>query len=208
MAEVISQLLILASDREVMITVAYALAAFTPPPLSLPPNEDIRPVHERFAGWPNDSTASTALIVALGYERDKAEGACEYFDPSETWVFAPNSPIRDFDDAVFNNNKELLTRAERGHLRIDYPVDDPERAFGELVGVVSALLLRTTPLILPFGPKIFFALCLLVSYLHKEVGVWLVTGDLESIAVEHEASGHLIAFDVCFGPSQVGVNAA
>ena len=34
-------------------------------------------------GWPSTSSASTTLIVGLGYEKNNAEGPCEYFDPSE-----------------------------------------------------------------------------------------------------------------------------
>ena len=200
MAEVFQHLFSLAGAGKITVTVVYALAEFTMPPAHMPPNEDIRPVSAHFAGWPSTSSASTTLIVGLGYEKDKAEGACEYFDPSETWVFTPRSPIREYDEQVSANNQELLARAARSDREVAYSVDDPEKTFGELVTVASSLLSRSNPLILPFGPKIFFAISLLVSLLYREVGVWLVTGDLEGMAVDHKASNHVTGFTFELSP--------
>lgn len=203
MAEVFQHVFSLASGMKMTVTVVYALAEFTMPPEHMPPNEDIRPVSAYFAGWPSTSSASTTLIVGLGYEKDKADGACEYFDPSETWVFNPKSPIEEYDQQVSANNKELLARAARSEREVEYSVDDPEKTFGELVTVVSSLLSRSNPLILPFGPKIFFAISLLVSLLYREIGVWLVTGDLEGTAIDHKGSNHVTGFRFEIAPVRV-----
>ncbi len=202
MATIFAALFELARHKELTITVLYSLAAFTPPPASLPPNEEIRPVHPAFAGWPADVASSTAIVVALGYEQHKAQGANEYFDPAETWVFMPRSPIKAYEDAVRENNKDLIETAEREGRCIDYEVDDPERTFGELVRVAASARARATPLILPFGPKVFFAISLFVPLLYEEIGVWLISGgDVPLASSNHVASGSLIAFDVRLRPS-------
>lgn len=202
MAELFAKLFEIAGRRELKITVFYSLASYTPPPEHLPPNEAIRPVHPAFAGWPKDVSASTAIIVGLGYEKDKAEGACEYFDPSETWVFTPRSPISAYDVDVSNNNASFIERAERDR-KIEYRVDDPERTFAELVSVSMSILPRATPLILPFGPKIFFATSLFVSLLYEDIGVWLITGDLDVPQSNHTPSGTNIAFETKLRPENV-----
>ena len=203
MAEVFSTLFALAESRDLTVTVFYALAAFTEPPQHLPPNEEIRPVHPRFSGWPSDVASSTALLIGLGYEQHKAEGASEYFDPSELWVFMPRSPLPAYDDAVVANNKELIERARRSGNLIDYPVADPERTFGELVRIAASTRQRATPLILPFGPKVFFAISLVVSLLYEDVGVWLITGDLALATTNHVPSGTLISFEVSLRPTPI-----
>jgi hypothetical protein len=199
LAEIFRNIFQNADECELLVTVMYAFAAFTPPPNDMPANADICPVLEAFAGWPDTSGASTALIVGLGYERQKAEGACEYFDPTETWVFAPRSPLTEYDVAVLDNNAELLARADRRARKIDYKVDEPERTFGQLVSTISSVRARATPVLLPFGPKLFFVISLFVSFLYPEVGVWVVTGDLVDPGEDHEASGHVVAFEAYLG---------
>lgn len=201
MAEVFQELFSQATSQRFKIVVLYSIAEYTPPPNWLPVNEDIRPVSSAFAGWPHDSAASTSLIVGLGYEKNKAEGACEYFDPSEVWVFVPHSPLHEFDADVLNNNQELVGRESRHGRELAYPVNDPERTFGSLVATVTSLISRSNPLILPFGPKIFFALSLLVAELYEEVGVWLVTGDLAGGANDHNASDFSVCFEFELGSS-------
>jgi len=190
-----------AGDRKmVRMDVLYVLAEYTPPPTQLPPNEDIRPINDWFAGWPTNATASTSLVVGLGYERDKASGACEYFDASETWVFVPQSAIEDYQAAVEGNNEVLLARARRRDLSATYRVERPTETFGLLASTISRIVPEMNPVLLPFGPKIFFALSLLVASVYREAGVWHVTGDSELPDVPHAPSTHAPAFRVELGP--------
>lgn len=191
-----------AETREITLVVAYVIASFSPPPISLPPNEDIKPISDWFAGWPSNTSASTALMVGLGYERAKAEGACEYFDASETWVFVPRSPLGEYDDAVLENNIELLGRAKRRERALDYKVASPSATFGQLASIVGNLLPRSNPVLLPFGPKIFFAISLLVGAIYREVGVWHVTGDADIAEASHTPSDFTVAFQADLRPSR------
>lgn len=189
-------------DRKMLrFDVLYVLAEYTPPPAELPPNEDIRPINDWFAGWPTNATASTSLVVGLGYERDKASGACEYFDASETWVFVPQSSILDYQTTVQANNEVLLARARRRDLSATYRVERPTETFGLLASTVSRIVPKMNPVLLPFGPKIFFALSLLVASVYREAGVWHVTGDSELPEVPHVPSAHTPAFRIELGPS-------
>ncbi len=191
-----------AEKQAVLIDVVYVVAEFTAPPDILPPNEDIRPVNDWFAGWPTNATASTSLVVGLGYEKNKASGACEYFDASETWVFVPQSAIDSYETAVVGNNEDLLARARRRDHVTNYCVERPTETFGLLAGVVSRFIPEMNPVLLPFGPKIFYALNLLVAAVYREAGVWHVTGDSSLPDIPHRPSGHFSAFRVELGVSQ------
>ena len=181
------------------VSVGYVIAGFTPPPIGLPPNDDIRPVSEEFAGWPRYPSARTSLIVGLGYEREKAEGACEYFDSNEIQVFVPNSPITQYGTAIVENNKMLLDSAVRNNNAHTYNLEDPEQTFGQLVSVVATLVNRSNPVILPLGPKLFFVLSLVVAELYKEVGVWHVTSEMSLSSVNFLPSDHHIGFRMELG---------
>jgi len=178
------------------IVVGYVLGEYTPPPTALQYNEYIRPVTRGFAGWPVLASAPTALIVGLGYENGKADGACEYFDSTESWIFTPLSPIADYDGAVYENNRQVVDRATRQGRLIGYQVACPSEAFGKLGALISDQVVKANPVILPFGPKVFFAMSLLIAFVYKEVGVWHATGDNGLPEVDHIPSGHIIAFRV------------
>jgi hypothetical protein len=191
-----------AEKRQITLTVGYVIADFTAPPVDLPPNEDIKPIDDYFAGWPSNASATTSLILGLGYEREKAEGACEYFDASDTWVFFPQSPIGDYDSAVQENNLALLDRLVRKNRALRYQVNSPASTFGQLAGLVTSISSRSNPVILPFGPKIFFMLSLLISAIYREVGIWHITGDSLPANQTQSASNCLIGFQAKIGPSQ------
>lgn len=190
-----------AEQRPVWMDILYVVAEFTAPPDVLPPNEDIRPINDWFAGWPTNATASTSLVVGLGYEKNKASGACEYFDAGETWVFVPQSAIGAYEAAVVSNNEELLARARRRDHVTTYRVERPSETFGLLAGTVSRVVSKMNPVLLPFGPKVFFALSLLVAAVYREAGVWHVTGDSNLPDTPHQPSSHVSAFRVELGRS-------
>lgn len=200
MAAAFQAVLEASEHNAIFMDVLYVVAEYTPPPKLLPPNEDICPINDWFAGWPTNATASTSLVVGLGYERDKASGACEYFDAGETWVFVPQSSIGDYQTAVENNNEDLLARARRRDHMATYRVEHPTETFGLLAGTVSRVAPKMNPVLLPFGPKIFFAISLLVAAVYREAGVWHVTGDSDLPDVSHAPSAYAPAFRVELGP--------
>lgn len=184
--------------ESVTISLGYVISKFVPPNEVGCHNEDIRPLSPRFAGWPDDPYAPTSVILGLGYEAAKAEGANEYFDSHETWVFFPESPIVEFDHEVVRNNRQMVDRAQRESRLVSYPVDRPLEAFFYLNSVVRDLSVRSNLLILPFGPKIFAAISLLVAVLNPSVGVWHATGDTDLPSDDHEASEHFVTMEISF----------
>lgn len=197
MADLLASIVEISQDREVELVTLYSLAEFTPPNESALANLSIEPVHKAFAGWSTPDTKPTSLILGLGYEPDKAEGASEYFEPSDQWIFIPKSPISEFFYQVNLNNSNLIEETDKNHL-IEYDVSDPEMTYGQLELVISSLIRSSNPVLLPFGPKIFFFLCLIQCLTHPELGVWQVESEESEHIVEVRASEHIIGLRCLF----------
>ncbi|MEN2673150.1 hypothetical protein [Herbaspirillum huttiense] len=198
LAEIFVALARWSASEKLTVTIGYSLAKFTTPAAESYPNEAIEPVHDYFSGWPSSHSNPTSLILGLGYERHKAEGASEYLDAGEQWGFIPTSQVQEFLPQVEENNAHLIERLKsEGHV-VRYDVHDSERTFGQLELVLSDLLRTTNPVLLPFGPKLFFSLCLVQGVLHPEVGIWHVTGESIEEAKDRKASGIEIAYQVRF----------
>jgi hypothetical protein len=178
--------------------VNYTIARYSVPPADIGANESIEAVHSCFSGWSYADSKPTSLILGLGYEPFKAEGASEYFEPYDQWVFVPDSPVEEYLPVVIENNQELISRSSGASKAIYYRVDDPEMTFGQLEQVVSLLMQTTNPVLMPFGPKILFFLCLVQSLCHSEVGVWCVTGIHSSEKNAVEASDYSCGVECIF----------
>lgn len=196
MAEIVFGLLSIDNIDKFRILFCYSLAQFTPPTNATAPNEAIEPVHNACSGWPSRQADPTSLISGLGYEPNKAEGASEYLDPSEHWGFIPESPVKEFLQELEKNNYSLIRRLCESNRTVRYDLSKPSRTFGQLEIIISDLLTRSNPILLPFGPKLFFILCLLQSIRHPEVGVWHVTGESNEEPVDRCASDIEIGFEV------------
>lgn len=197
MAELLACLVNKATHEQIELIVLYSLAEFTPPSKNELANLSIEPVHKFFAGWSTPEIKPTSLILGLGYEPDKAEGASEYFEPSDQWVFIPKSPVVEFFGQVNKNNFNLIQETDENHL-IEYNVADPEMTYGQLELVISSLTRTSNPVLLPFGPKIFFFLCLIQCLTHPELGVWQVTSKETPSQIEIKASGYIIGIRCLF----------
>lgn len=197
MADILHLISSTESKFQIEVIVLYSLAEFTPPSTSSFANESIEPVHKNFAGWSSPETKPTSLILGLGYEPNKAEGASEYFEPSDQWIFIPSSPIPEFLGQVHSNNANLIKKTDEDRT-IEYNVADPEITYGQIELVISSLARKSNPVLLPFGPKIFFFLCLVQCLTHPELGVWRVTGIEDRISQDVHASEYVIGVRCIF----------
>lgn len=78
-----------------------------------------------------------------------------------------------------------------------YAVGDPIRLFIVLNNLVSSFLRYSRPTIVPFGPKVFAFVAMLVALNHyPSATVWRVSGDQAAPPTERKASGRIISFDV------------
>jgi hypothetical protein len=195
-AILIAEVIQISQRRTVKLTLAYSLASYVPPPkVSMATNREVAPVHPAFSGWVTAPGMSVASVVGLGYERDKAIGAVEYLQSSDWWLFEPESPELQYRPQVEEHNKRIIAATPSGR-RIIYDVLSPVDTLIGLESLIAGLKKSFKPVLLPFGPKIFFALSLLVSALHEEAAVWSVSGEDSEPEVDRKPSVFVTAMSV------------
>src|SRR5262249_5022213 len=150
----------------------YSVATFTEPIDEEAPNVAAGPVVPAFAGWATDAGIPTSLILGLGYERDQAIGAVEYIEPAEVVAFDPSGADTQYANAINDANAQLWSMRPRPPRRISYDPGQVFPTFVALEGLVSGLVRRSRPVLLPFGPKVFTLLALLAARFHPTTAVW------------------------------------
>jgi hypothetical protein len=180
-----------ATTIPIHLAIGYCLARYArPPDQHAPLNRRIAPVHRAFSGWTAMPTLPVDVVVSVGYEKGKALGAVEYLEPRGRWVFVPNSPESRFLREVMAHNRELIHASSR--TVINYEVLKPVDTYYRLLSLVSGLATESRPVLLPFGPKLFFAVSLLVAMSLQEAAVWYVDGEDELSGALHQASNYSV----------------
>lgn len=198
LAEIVDTLRSLKCER-VDVRFGYSIATYTPPVEDSTPTVVVGPVTPQFAGWTTRPDRPPAAIVGLGYETNKAIGIVDHLEINNaTWAYYPVGPIKDYFMSVRAANQSLLNIIQSDGRCQAYDLDDPAQLFLELNSLVQSLKSQFNVVLIPFGPKIFALLTLLVATLNEDVGVWRVSSGLLETPVCRVASEHVVAFDVTF----------
>jgi len=190
MASVMAIIHDLAETRRIDLTVAYCLAKYTAPVEHKFANKTVRPVHSHFTGFTVDAGLPVAAIVGLGYEKGKALGAVEYIQSSDWWIFVPTSAETRYSKKVDEHNQTIL-KAISDTRRFEYSIHSPLLTVSQLESLVSNLVSSRKPILLPFGPKIFFFCSLLVSLVHRNCAVWDVVGETPAVKADVSLSADI-----------------
>jgi hypothetical protein len=202
LAWIVHQLSQAASKQPIVVDFAYCLAKYSPPPdPQLSTNSFAGPVIPPFAGWTSNPDLPPVAVVGLGYEEGKALGAVEYLQADEVWAFDPASPEKKYRQALELANKLFLDGIPSSRV-FQYDVTDPVALFGQLESLTSGLARVGRPHILPFGPKLFALVSLLVACQQRSVGVWRVSAGESEPAVDRLPSKHVICLQVTFASSR------
>ena len=175
------------SDLETFF--AYAPARFSPPPKHSPTNEVVAPV-DGFASLVTPDLP-IALILGLGYERDRALGLQQLLDPKKTVIMIPRFRSRKdlYYEEVLKANRDLLESVHRD-LQYDYWIDEPSSAFGELASIVSGLISDYRVVLASLGPKIFGLECFLLATKMPHVSVWRASSGIHGKPRQSRADEH------------------
>lgn len=176
----------------------YSLASFSEPTHDpAVRNRHVGPVTPTFAGWSEDPMLPPYAVLGLGYENGKALGAIDHLEVSNALAFVPTSPVDEYLPALISANETLINTLGSDHV-LRYRVHEPIRTFEMVESVVNGLLPNFNPILLPFGPKIFFVISLLVALLHPECSVWRVSAGESESPSDRTASDHIISFETNF----------
>lgn len=193
MAELLSELLDSPYFSGCEITVLYAVAAFSPPPVVEMEFLDFGPL-DGYGGWTTSPENPAALLVGLGYETDHAIGAFEYLDPSVTFAFFPIGPDERFAAEVEKANATFLELIPPDRV-VRYPVLSPYQTFWQMRSLLLALNGTARTVVVPMGPKIFCSLCLICQKLFgDEISVWRASGHSLENARDAVASGEFAGY--------------
>lgn len=176
MAALLTSIFDSTGEVAVELTVAYCLAKYVPPPSQHSTNVRVRPVHPRFTGFATNPGLPVASVVGLGYEKGKALGAVEYIQSADWWVFVPTSEETRYIRKVKDHNGTILN-VVKDEQKFEYSVHSPLTVLTRLESLVADLSRTYKPVLLPFGPKIFFFCALLTALVHRSTAIWDVIGE-------------------------------
>ncbi len=178
------------------ITLGYSPSVYVPPPSGVSPVRVVSAIDEKYSGCFGDLSKPVALILPLGYERNKALGLISYLDPSRSFIFLPKSFEGSFYRDVIENNDDILMDVPGSDCFI-YNVEDPYSFYVDLKTLVINSLQLYRPLIAPLGPKIACAISVLVAHeLFPDVPVWRISSNHSEYPVERQATGSIVNFKV------------
>jgi hypothetical protein len=198
MAHIVDSLRNLNCDA-INVMFVYSLAEFTPPPSDTAPTMVVEPVIPQFSGWTNAPDKPPAAVVGLGYEPSKAIGAIDHLEINNAvWLYTPSGPISEYLDRVILSNASLIELIQSEGRKLSYSVLDPGSLFQEINSLIDLLKGSYNPLLIPFGPKLFALVSLLVACVHEEAGVWRVSSGTLEEPVDRKPSQHVIGLNVAF----------
>ncbi|MEX3998745.1 hypothetical protein AB4Y38_07590 [Paraburkholderia sp. EG285A] len=182
---------------EVVVTFRYSIAEFTPPVDDVAPTVTVDPVIPQFAGWTTRPDRPPAAIVGLGYEPNKAIGIVDHLEINNaTWAYYPLGPIPEYYQRVLEANQSLLDIIQADGRCQPYDLKEPAQLFHEMNSLVDMLKPHFNTVLIPFGPKLFALVALLVASLNDDVGVWRVSSGGMEAPVNRKPSGHIVSVSV------------
>ena len=185
---------ILDIEKPYQITILYAPAKFSAPKAEQSQIKVAGPVIPEYSGWTLYPELPTYAVLGLGYEYGKALGALDYLDVSDTILFRPLGNDEKFVEAVNEVNDDLIQMVGCNHV-MEYEVNDPYDTFIKLRSLISGLQRNGRVILIPFGPKIFHVMCLILAEtFQSDLSVWRISPGDKEIAVDSEANGHISSF--------------
>jgi hypothetical protein len=140
----------------------------------------------------------TALVIGLGYERDRALGLAEYVDPAVTYaIYADPALDPAFPVKVRRNNRLLLYRIGEKRTLV-HPMADLETTDALLCSLCMGLKERYRVILAPLGPKPFSLLCLLLGSRYPYFDVWRVSAGEQDAPSQRIAIGETLVCSVQF----------
>ncbi len=140
-----------------------------------------------------------ALVIGLGYEKDRAEFLRKAVDPETTYcLYADPSSDQRFVEKVYINNFKLIDSLHKNQV-FCYPLEDLTRTRQILTDLCLDLRLKYRIILAPLGPKPFALISMLVSTRYPDIEIWRVgAGKLESV-YDRIPMGEPIVYRVEFG---------
>ncbi|MSU92011.1 hypothetical protein GE300_20870 [Rhodobacteraceae bacterium 2CG4] len=174
----------------------YAVSKYYEPPIDELPSHISEPVVGELSGWSNDLAQPPCAIIGLGFEPGRAIGCLDYLEIPEVRLFQPFGPDPRFIDAVETANQQLIEDAGHRHL-LPYSIMEPIDTYLKLESMVYGLLDKFRPVLIPLGPKIFSATCIILAIRNApQICVWRTSSGSLAQPLDIETDGNVAVFNV------------
>jgi hypothetical protein len=147
------------------LSILYTPSQFLQPKLELYPIKAIGAAHPGISGGVADPTRATSLILGIGYEYGISLSILDMHEPDVSFIFRPIG----FDDRFLQSVSEAnfgFDFGERNYEIIDYRLDSAAALYDSLSSLVVSMKHNTAIICVPFGPKLFSAVCIIVARNH------------------------------------------
>jgi hypothetical protein len=140
-----------------------------------------------------------ALVIGLGYEKNKAEFLYKALDPETTYVFyADPTDDNRFVEKVYINNFKLIDNLHKDQV-INFPIRDLKKIDSLLTELCLQLRLKYKVILAPLGPKPFALCCMLLAARYPDIEVWRVSAGKSENVYDREPYGEPLVYKVDFG---------
>lgn len=185
---------------ETSVDCVYALSAFDSPPNGELPSHISEPVVGDLSGWSDDLSKPPCAVVGLGFEPGRALGCIDYLEIPEVRLFMPKGPDKRFESAVLSANAALIAEVSETSV-LPYDVVDTLGSYAKLESLIFGLLQNYRPVLIPLGPKIFAAMCIVLAIKRlPRVCVWRTSAGSGAEISNRNASGEVAVFTTVFDP--------
>jgi hypothetical protein len=213
-AGVVQAIIGLPTYAKLTVDLLYTAAQYEKAPTEMPDaTEALDPVTPAFAGVPADPQQPLVLIFGLGYEPERAASALDEFAPQRAIPFFPVGGDERFEADVQAANASVLELSDVAEPWC-YAIKDPFRTFCDLEVLLDRIRSghqgpcnagedprAGRPLLLPLGPKIFAATCMLAAAsADRPVAVWRVSSGALEEANDRRSDGELVTLRVSTAP--------
>jgi hypothetical protein len=143
-----------------------------------------------------------ALVIGLGYEKDRAEFLRQALEPEETYIFyADPADDERFIEKVYVNNFRLIDKLHRNRV-FSYPIRDLKKIDTLLTDLCLNLRLNYKIILAPLGPKPFALCCLILAARYPDIEVWRVSAGSSESVYNREPFGEPLIYRVDFGQEE------
>lgn len=194
-AEILSFFSTLKSNiiKTIDLDFAYSFGKFSPLRENHFRNLHVSPI-EGFSAF-SIPDKPTALIIGLGYEKNKAFGLAEYFD-AETYLFYNvDAESRQFSKEVEKVNYDLMADVPKQNI-VQYIIRDIIHTERALSSLCSYLRQNFRVIIAPSGPKPFTLVSLIVALKMGEIDVWRISQGNNRNAIDIAPTGEILGYKV------------
>lgn len=195
-ASILSYLNLLEKSTKIVLTFFYSISKFMHPKNSQLHNIHVQPVQD----FSNLSIPDkpTALVIGLGYEKNRAFGLRESLDAEELYLFCTDqNSSKEYYTEVLTQNKEMLFRTNPNNI-IYYPLKDLKYTESLLTDICTRVTEKFRIIIAPCGPKLFTLLSFVIAINLEDIDVWRISAGDEAEPVEKIATGEIIAFKLIY----------